>query len=153
METKKQISTSVKTLIDNCVSKIRQVYKDEEITDFYVFIDLASNELRIVDDNELLLSSHPILPDGVVTEEEESDDMGDLKSDVIAVMRQELQTASKSHAFDGVNVFHPFSFVLEDDDTMEDLLIVDDANVIIGDELLKGLDDDLDSFLEELMNE
>ena len=152
METKKQISTSVKTLIDNCVKKMRQVYKDEEITDFYVFIDLASNELRIVDDNELLLSSHPILPDGVVTEEE-SDDVGDLKSDVIAVMRQELQTASKSHVFDGVNVFHPFSFVLEDDDTMEDLLIVDDANVIIGDELLKGLDDDLDSFLEELMKE
>ena len=49
----------------------------------------------------------------------------------------------------------PFSFVLEDDDrnTVADLYLADDDTVIIGDDLMKDLDSDLDSFFDNLMKE
>ena len=54
--------------------------------------------------------------------------------------------------FDTLNVFKPFSFIAIDEDlSEEELLIVDDKNFIVGDDLLKGLEDDLDSFLENLL--
>ena len=54
-----------------------------------------------------------------------------------------------------MNILHPFSFVLmnEDGDTLQDLYLVDDDNIILDTELLKGLDKELDEFLAELMQE
>ena len=52
-----------------------------------------------------------------------------------------------------MSILHPFSFVLmsEDGETMQDLYLVDDDTVILDTELLKGLDQELDEFLAELM--
>ena len=49
----------------------------------------------------------------------------------------------------------PYSFVLEDDDkeSLAELYIVDDETVIIGNELMKDLDEDLDDFFEKLFKE
>ncbi len=56
---------------------------------------------------------------------------------------------------DAMSIMHPFSFVMlgEDGETMTDLYIVDDDTVILDTELLSGLDEELDKFLEELMKE
>ena len=47
----------------------------------------------------------------------------------------------------------PFSFVLVDEDkeTISDLLLVDDDTLLVNDELLKGLDKELDDFLKNLL--
>lgn len=56
---------------------------------------------------------------------------------------------------DQMSILHPFSFVLmgEDGETIRDLYIVDDDTMILDTELLKGLDQELDAFLENLMKE
>ena len=56
---------------------------------------------------------------------------------------------------DKMSVLHPFSFVLidEDKETIADLYLIDDDTVMIDTELLKGLDEELNQFLEELLKE
>ena len=55
--------------------------------------------------------------------------------------------------FDKLTILKPVSFVLVDDDreTMAELLLMDDDTLLVNEELLKGLDEELDSFLKELL--
>lgn len=54
-----------------------------------------------------------------------------------------------------MSILKPYSFVLEDDDreNLCELYLVDDDTVIIDEELMKGLDKDLDDFFAQLMKE
>jgi hypothetical protein len=54
-----------------------------------------------------------------------------------------------------MSILHPFSFVMmgEDGETMSDIYIVDDDAIMLDTELLKGLDEELDHFLEDLLKE
>ena len=56
-------------------------------------------------------------------------------------------------SYDKLTILKPFSFVLVDDDkeTIAELLLMDDDTLLVNEELLKGLDEELDSFLKELL--
>lgn len=56
-------------------------------------------------------------------------------------------------AFDKLTIMKPFSFVLVDDDkeTIAELLLLDDDTLLVNEELLKGLDEELDAFLKDLL--
>ena len=68
-----------------------------------------------------------------------------------------LRTASKRHqdSIEKMSILKPFSLVLEDDDkeTIAELYVVDDDTVIIDEELMAGLDKDLDDFFAKLISE
>ena len=55
--------------------------------------------------------------------------------------------------FDKVTILKPYSFVLVDEDkeTVAELLLIDDDTLLVDDELLKGLDKELDEFLKNLL--
>ena len=52
-----------------------------------------------------------------------------------------------------MTILKPYSFVLVDDEkeTIAELLLMDDDTLLVNEELLKGLDEELDSFLKELL--
>ena len=54
-----------------------------------------------------------------------------------------------------MSILKPFSFVLENDDkeSVEELYLVDDETVIIDPDLMEGLGEDLDAFLEKLLKD
>jgi hypothetical protein len=54
-----------------------------------------------------------------------------------------------------MSILKPFSLVLEDDDkeTVAELYVADDDTVIIDEELMAGLDKDLDDFFAKLFSE
>ena len=54
-----------------------------------------------------------------------------------------------------MSILKPYSFVLEDDDreNIAELYLVDDDTVIIDEELMAGLDKDLDEFLANLLKD
>ena len=56
-------------------------------------------------------------------------------------------------SFDKLTILKPYSFVLVDEDkeTISELLLVDDDTLLVNDELLKGLDKELDDFLKDLL--
>ena len=47
----------------------------------------------------------------------------------------------------------PYSFVLVDEEkeTVAELLLIDDDTILVNNELLKGLDKELDDFLKDLL--
>lgn len=55
--------------------------------------------------------------------------------------------------FDKLTILKPFSFVLVDDDkeTLSELLLMDDDTILLNENLLEGLDEELDSFLKDLL--
>lgn len=52
-------------------------------------------------------------------------------------------------------ILKPYSFVLigEDKETINDLYLVDDDTIMLDGDLLKGLDKDLDEFLNHLLKD
>ena len=146
MNSNPKITATVRQLLSEYLTKARSLYKEEEITDFVIRFDLENGTLSVSDDNDVILS-HVSLPADI-----ELDDDTSQKEALLTTLRLELKKMDMEQCFDTLNVFKPFSFIAIDEDlSEEDLLIVDDKNFIVGDDLLKGLEDDLDSFLENLL--
>lgn len=152
MKKHEKINNAIKAVLDECVKKMHVLYKEEEITDFYIQVNTPGNVIRIVDDDDRILASVELSGQ---PEEDEANEAEEISANMVQTCFQdELARLNEEKAFDDVNVFHPFSFIMEDEEgCMNDLLIIDDANLIIDDELLKGLDDDLDSFIDKLLSE
>lgn len=138
------------TIVKEAIRKAINQYTDTEesshvVTDFHIFI--KENKIEICDDEDTLLAAADLLP------QTEKADMSDKQ--MSKLLRHELHNMNKEEEFDKINIFKPFSFLLEnpETDTFEELLIVDDNNVIVCEELLKGLDKELDDFLHHLLDE
>ena len=54
-----------------------------------------------------------------------------------------------------LGILKPYNFVLEDDEreSQAELFVADDETIIIGGDLMEGLDTDLDEFLKHLIEE
>lgn len=78
----------------------------------------------------------------------------DFYADAEAVLRNVLQNLRSETFFKKLIISKPYSFVMidEDKETLTELLIVDDEEtLLLGDPLLKGLDKELDDFLNQLL--
>ena len=73
--------------------------------------------------------------------------------DVTNILRNVLN--KQKGAIEGMSILKPYSFVLEDEDreNIAELYVVDDDTVIIDEELMAGLDKDLDDFLANLLKD
>lgn len=138
------------TIVKEAIRKAINQYTDTEesshvVTDFHIFI--KENKIEICDDEDTLLAAADLLL------QTEKADMSDKQ--MSKLLRHELHNMNKEEEFDKINIFKPFSFLLEnpETDTFEELLIVDDNNVVVCEELLKGLDKELDDFLHHLLDE
>lgn len=62
---------------------------------------------------------------------------------------------SNHGAIDAMGILKPFSFVLEDEEKtfIAELYVADDDTVILGGDLMEGLDQDLDNFLTDLLED
>ena len=77
----------------------------------------------------------------------------DFYENVERILSSLLCNMKNEGKFDKLTILKPFSFVLVDDDreTIAELLLMDDDTLLVNEELLKGLDEKLDSFLKELL--
>ena len=78
----------------------------------------------------------------------------DFYENVERILSSLLCNMKNEGKFDKLTILKPFSFfILVDDDreTIAELLLMDDDTLLVNEELLKGLDEELDSFLKELL--
>ena len=133
-------------LIEEAIQKVAERSQEEVITDFHVTTNSDNGEVFIYDDNDEVLAKGSI--DGF-----EEKDENEFRKIVGKAFRQILSKMDTEHRFDSLNIFRPFSFVIADEkqEISEDLYVVDSDTVIVSDELLKGLDDELNDFLNQLL--
>ena len=145
METSEQTIQQIQRAIHKVASKFP---KDAEpvLTDIHMQVKPESAELLTYNDDMEELDRAVIGQWLEPTEE-------DLYEVAAPVIKQCLGQLRKE--IDAMSILHPFSFVLmgEDGETICDLYLVDDDAMMLDTELLKGLDKELDAFLEELMKE
>ena len=72
--------------------------------------------------------------------------------EVSLLLRSELNRVKDQ--IENMSIMKPYSFILEDEDknNISELYLVDDDIVIINDDLMHGLDSDLDNFLKDLLS-
>lgn len=112
------------------------------VTDIHLQPNSESGELIIFDDDDQELS-RTIINEWV---EYESDDFYTV---VEPILRAEVEALKESGKLEKLCLMKPYSFVLVDEDkeTVAELLLVDeDDTLLLNDELLKGLDEELDAF-------
>lgn len=134
------------TLIKEALQKVKESTQEEVITDFHVTTNSDTGEVCISDDNDEVLAKGAI--DGF-----ENKDDAEFRKIIGKAFRQTLSKMDSQHAFDALNIFRPFSFVMADEqqESVDDLYVVDSDTVMVSDELLKGLDDELNDFLNHLL--
>ena len=140
-QTIQQIQRAIRKVAEKFPSSAEPV-----LTDLHMQVKPESGELRIFDDDMKELMRIVVDQWLEPTEEDLYENAATAIKHCINTMRNEVEHMS---------ILHPFSFVLmgEDGETMSDIYIVDDDQLILDTELLKGLDAELDEFLEELLKD
>ena len=136
--------------VERAFRKVADKFPPEEeailMTDIHLRVNQDSGELTAFDDDDKEITR-------CVIEQwiENKDD--NFYNDVAATLRSVLNKHKKQ--VEMMSILKPFSFVLEDDEreSITELYLVDDDTVIIDEELMSGLDKDLDDFLEKLLDE
>ncbi len=146
-----KLSQSSLTLLENTIRKATDKYcgscDQTIVTDFHLQVNPNSGELILFNDDDEELAR-------VAIEEWTAyDGGGNFNEEVERLLSSLLGEMKNKGAFDKVIILKPYSFVLVDEDkeTLAELLLMDDDTLLVNDELLKGLDEELDEFLKKLL--
>lgn len=146
------MKTTPQTLqqIDRAIRKIADKFPPEIeaslLTDVHIRVNQETGELVAFDDDD-----HEITR--CVVEEWINSQDEDFYDHAASLLRKALSENRK--IVDAMSILKPYSFVMENDelDQQYELYVVDGDTVIIDPDLMQGLDDDLDNFFKDLMNE
>ena len=146
-----KLSTSSHTLVVSCIQNALEKYVSGNgsnvITDIHMQVDMESGQLLISDDEDAVLAEQQI-PEWVSANPE------NFYADAEIALKRALNQLREEGVLEAVKILKPYSFVLEDStkETVAELLMMDDEETLfLNDELLKGLDEELDSFLKDLL--
>lgn len=147
MKMSEQSRASIVSALKTALCRYASEGDETVVTDIHLQPNSESGELIIFDDDNQELS-RTIINEWV---EYESDDFYTV---VEPILRAEVEALKESGKLEKLCLMKPYSFVLVDEDkeTVAELLLVDeDETLLLNDELLKGLDEELDAFLKDLL--
>ena len=147
MKMSEQSRASIFSALKTALCRYESEGDETVVTDIHLQPNSESGELIIFDDDDQELS-RTIINEWV---EYESDDFYTV---VEPILRAEVEALKESGKLEKLCLMKPYSFVLVDEDkeTVAELLLVDeDDTLLLNDELVKGLDEELDAFLKDLL--
>ena len=147
MKMSEQSRASIVSALKTALCRYTSEGDETVVTDIHLQPNSESGELIIFDDDDQELS-RTIINEWV---EYESDDFYTV---VEPILPAEVEALKESGKLEKLCLMKPYSFVLVDEDkeTVAELLLVDeDDTLLLNDELLKGLDEELDAFLKDLL--
>ena len=143
-----QVTEQTTQQIERSIKKIAQKLPANEetslLTDIHLLVSQDSGELIAYDDNDQEITRCVV--EQWIDNKDES-----FYDEVTAILRKELHQMHE--IVDNLGIMKPYSFVLENDDreAVAELYVADDDTIILGGDLMEGLDQDLDSFFDSLM--
>ena len=147
MKFSEQSKASVIACIKEAVSRYINDEMDEMVTDIHMQSKQDTGELVVYNDEDEELA-RTIVEDWVDYPGE------DFEMESERILKHVLKGLNSEKYFDLLKIMKPYSFVLVDDDyeTLSELLLIDDEETMLIDEgLMKGLDEDLNQFLADLL--
>lgn len=146
------MNTNEQTLqqIERAIRKISDKFPAAEeasiMTDIHIRVNQETGEMVAYndDDNEI---------NRCVVEQWINNTDDNFYDQIVSVIRKSLM--KHKDIIEQMSILKPFSFVLENDDKecVEELYLVDDETVILDPDLMEGLDEELDAFLEKLLKD
>lgn len=146
------MNTNEQTLqqIERAIRKISDKFPAAEeasiMTDIHIRVNQETGEMVAYndDDNEI---------NRCVVEQWINNTDDNFYNQIVSVIRKSLM--KHKDIIEQMSILKPFSFVLENDDkeSVEELYLVDDETVILDPDLMEGLDEELDAFLEKLLKD
>ena len=146
MKLSQQSLSTIESAIQKAAGKYGCGCDQTAVTDIHLQPDQTSGQLTIYNDDDEELAN-------VMIEEWATYDGDDFMENVEPNLKSILCRMKDAGDFDKVTILKPYSFVLVDEDkeTVAELLLIDDDTLLVDDELLKGLDKELDEFLKNLL--
>ena len=116
------------------------------MTDIHLRVTQETGELTVYNDDDVEITRS-------VIEQWIDNKDDDFYHEIAPALRKSIEKHKQD--IEQMSILKPFSFVLEQDDkeAVEELYLVDDDTVIIDPDLMQGLDEDLDKFLENLLKD
>ena len=154
MKMSEQSRASIVSALKTALCRYTSEGDETVVTDIHLQPNSESGELIIFDDDDQELS-RTIINEWVEYESDEVEyESDDFYTVVEPILRAEVEALKESGKLEKLCLMKPYSFVLVDEDkeTVAELLLVDeDDTLLLNDELLKGLDEELDAFLKDLL--
>lgn len=146
MKVSEQTLQQVERTISKVIDKFPTNVEASILTDIHLRANQETGELVAFDDDDKEITRTVI--EQWIGNQDES-----FYEDITGVIRKSIDR--KKAEVEKMSILKPYSFVLEDDEkeNVAELYVVDDDTVIIDPELMAGLDEDLNNFLENLMKE
>jgi hypothetical protein len=146
MKPSEQTIQQIERALRKIAAKFPPEKEAEIMTDIHIRVSQDTGEIRAYNDDEEEL-------DRCVVEEWINNPDENFYQEIPSILRKCIEKLKDT--VEGMSILKPFSLVLEDDDkeSVAELYLVDDETVIIDPDLMEGLEDDLNSFLEKLLKE
>ncbi len=143
MELTEQTCKQIERALVKAAAKFPPETEPLPLTDIYIQVKQDGGELLIFDDEDRELTR-------CVIEEWIGNTSETFYNEVQELLHQVL--ARCKVVTEHFNIIRPYSFVLENEEreALAELYVADDDTIVIGGDLLAGLDADLNSFWEDL---
>lgn len=134
--------------VERFLKKIAQKFPSDSetslVTDIHVRVSQESGEMLAFDDDDKEITR-------CVVEQWIGNNDENFYDDIASALTSTLKAFST--VADNLGILKPYSFVLETEERehVAELYIADDDTIIIGKELMEGLDNELNDFLENLL--
>ena len=141
-----QTQQQIERFLRKVAQKFTAKESDMPMTDIHLRASQDSGDLMAFDDDDNE-SSRCVISTWI---ENKSDNF---YQEIAYTLRSELNRMRDT--IDNLSIMKPFSFILEDDEknNIAELYLVDDDLVMIGGNLMQGLDEDLDNFLQNILKQ
>ena len=141
-----QTQQQIERFLRKVAQKFTAKESDMPMTDIHLRASQDSGDLMAFDDDDNEISRCVIS----TWIENKSDNF---YQEIAYTLRSELNLMKDT--IDNLSIMKPFSFILEDDEknNIAELYLVDDDLVMIGGNLMQGLDEDLDNFLQNILKQ
>jgi quinol monooxygenase YgiN len=146
MKTSEQTLLQIERTLRKTIEKFPAAEEATVMTDIHLRVTQETGELTVFNDDDVEITRS-------VIEQWIDNKDDDFYHEITPVMRKCVEKHKRD--IEQMSIMKPFSFVLEQDDkeAVAELYLVDDDTVIIDPDLMEGLDEDLDKFLENLLKD
>ena len=146
LKTSEQALQQIERTLRKTIEKFPATEEATVMTDIHLRVTQETGELTVYNDDDVEITRS-------VIEQWIDNKDDDFYQEIAPALRKSIEKHKQD--IEQMSILKPFSFVLEQDDkeTVEELYLVDDDTVIIDPDLMQGLDEDLDKFLENLLKD